>query len=277
MLLLSFHILLLHIIIHKSPINGARQRILNMDVAPDLRRAGVLETILEGKEAVVENAIAPDPDLLQRLEANLRLSQYREHVQDYTDGLSTYFDYPVFDSFGTSKSVAGVLTTNIYWKNLFSHLLSPRSQGIICVVENSFDQTFSYRLDGPEAVFLGMADLHDSKYNEQELATNVNDYLRKQGTVQTRAYVTLGLSDKTQYTIRVFPSQDTEDIFLSNQPIVYTLLVIAAFSIACLLFLWFSYAVERRHRIMIAKVVENAERAANTEREINEFLAHEVR
>ena len=75
----------------------------------------------------------------------------------------------------------------------------------------------------------------------------------------------------------MFPSQDTEDVFATNEPIIYTVVVVFGFASAALFFLWFSYAVERRQRIMIKKVVENAERVTATERGLNEFLAHEVR
>jgi len=261
----------------RSPISRAKQRVLNMNVAPDLQGTGVLECILAGKEAVVENAVAPDSQLLEHLEENLSVSQYREDMEEYSNELSTYFDYPVFESFQDNKTVAGVLTSNIYWKNLFSNLLPSRSQGIMCVVENSFQQTFTYRIDGPRATFLGMDDYHESKYDDLEISANVNNYLRQRANVKNRAYETLGLSDKTQYTIHVFPSQATENVFVSNLPIVYTVIPLAGMCIACIVFLWFSYAVERRHGIMFAKVVENAERVATTERELNEFLAHEVR
>lgn len=260
----------------RSPINGARQKRLNLNVAPDLKRVGVLDKLLEGK-AVMEDAYHPAPEILELFKSNLRLSQYREHVEDYVEGLSTFFNYPVFDSLDDNKKVVGMITSNVYWKNLFSNLLSPKSGGIVCVVQNSFNQTFSYRLDGPDATFLGMADLHDSKYDDLEMEANVNDHLRKRASPLNRAYGTSGLSDSTQYTIRVFPSRDMQDQFASNDPIVYTSLVLICYALVGALLLWFSYVVEKRHTIMTSQVIENAKQMAHTERHLNEFMAHEVR
>ena len=46
--------------------------------------------------------------------------------------------------------------------------------------------------------------------------------------------------------------------------------------VAALLFLFYSYVVERRHNAMTDKVIEQVTKAAETERELNEFLSHEV-
>jgi hypothetical protein len=237
---------------------------------------GLLAQMTTEKKAVLRGAAIPIPKMKEGLYANLAISQYRENVEDYIDGLSTFLAYPVFDKFGDDQQLAGVLATNIYWKILLSHLLPSSSRGIICVVENSFNQTFAYRIDGAEATYLGQGDPHDPKYDDLELSENVNAYLQMRATPQNRAYTTVPISDKTQYKIRVYPSQDTEDQFVTNAPIIYTVVVICGFALASILFLLFSYVVERRQYIMIAKVVENAERVASTERELNEFLAHEV-
>lgn len=262
----------------ESPVSAQRQGFLNMNwVNAKVIGSGLLGTMLKEKKAVLRNAAFPIPKFLKMLHDNLAISQYRgEDLEDYIEGLSTFLVYPVFDNFSEDQQVAGVLATNVYWKILFSHLLPSSSQGIICVVENSFNQTFAYRIDGPEANFLGPGDPHDPKYDDLELSENVNDYLQRRASPRNRAYATVPVSDTTQYTIRVYPSQDTEDQFVTNKPIFYTMAVIFGFALASILFLLFSYVVEKRQHIMIAKVVENAERVANTERELNEFLAHEV-
>jgi len=51
----------------------------------------------------------------------------------------------------------------------------------------------------------------------------------------------------------------------------------AAFVFAAILFVVFTCVVERRQSAMREKVVSNARQAASVERELNEFLSHEVR
>ncbi|CAB9521225.1 respiration control sensor protein ArcB [Seminavis robusta] len=262
----------------RSPVSGQRQGFLNMNwVHAKVIGPGLLDTMLQEKKAVLRNAAVPIPKMLKLMEGNLRISQYREHVEDYIDGLSTFMVYPVFDKFGEDQKLAGVLATNVYWKMLLSHLLPSSSQGIICVVENSFGQEFTYRIDGPEATFLGLGALNDPKYDDLEYSENINAYLQRRAGPRTRAYTTVPLSDSTQYTIRVFPSKDTEEMFVTNKPIVYTVVVLVGFALASFLFLLFSWVVEKRQHIMTAKVVDNAEKMTRTEREMQEFLCHEIR
>jgi hypothetical protein len=131
-------------------------------------RPDLLETMTQEKKAVLNTAAVPIPEIKERLVANLRLSQYRENVEEYVDGLSTFLAYPVFDSFEDNREVTGVLATNIYYKILFTNLLPSLTQGIICVVENSFNQSFTYRIDGDKATLLGMGAMNKPKYAHLE-------------------------------------------------------------------------------------------------------------
>ena len=257
-----------------SPISPARQDFLNLNWARAEVIGGpaVVEIMEREQRAQLRAATFPIPEMIPVLEGNLKISQYREHVKDYIDGLCTFLVYPVFDSFGATKKLAGTLLTNVYWKILLSNLLPSNSRGIICVIKNSFNQTFTYRIDGSTATFIGMDDLHDAKYNHMAHFENINEYLQRRASPQNRAYSTVPFSDTTQYTINVYPSQDTEDMFVTNKPIIYTIVVLVGFAFASLLFLAFSFVVECRQHFMIAKVVENAQAIANTERELNEFL-----
>jgi signal transduction histidine kinase/CheY-like chemotaxis protein len=262
----------------ESPIDGGKQKMLNMNWAKSSPFiVGVTSKLIAEKKAILNHATYPIPANIPVQEANLRLSQYREIVDELIDGLSTFLAYPVFDNFEEDREVVGVISTNIYWKILFSNLLPSGNEGIICVVENSLNQTFSYRIDGPESSFIGMGDHHDSQYDDMEISADVSDYLEQMSGPQKRAYGTVPLSRDMNYRIRVFPSKQTEQHILTNEPITYTMVVISGFAFASILFLLFSYVVERRQKLMIEKVLENAHKAAVTERELNEFLSHEVR
>ena len=122
-----------------------------------------------------------------------------------------------------------------------------------------------------------MEDMHDPKYDDMTVTTNVNAHLEDRAGPRNRAYKAVDLSDTIQYTIHVSPSQDTEDSFLTQQPVIYTTVTVLAFVFAAVLFLLYSILVEHRQGIMTRKVVGNVKRAAETERELNEFLSHEIR
>jgi len=176
----------------RSPIDGAKQAVLNMNFAQTRAlQKGLLQTMMQDKSAMLNNAAMPIPQIRDRMVANLRVSQYREHIEDYVDGPSTFLAYPVFDNFhANDKQVVGVLGSNIYWKILFSNLLPPNSHGVVCVVENSFNQTFAYQIDGAEATFLGDGDPHDHKYNHLEVSMDLIEYIQQRASPKTRAYAT---------------------------------------------------------------------------------------
>jgi hypothetical protein len=124
----------------------------------------IFQMVIQGQKASLRNAFVPMPKFIPFLKANLMLSQYREHVQDYMEDLSTFLAYPIFDSFQQDqRKVVGILATNVYWKILFSGLLPSNINGIVCVIQNSYNQTFAYQIDGPEATFLSMGDPRDPK------------------------------------------------------------------------------------------------------------------
>lgn len=94
---------------------------------------------------------------------------------------------------------------------------------------------------------------------------------------ENQPYTTVVFGDSVQYTLRVYPSQEIMDEYLTHQPLVYMFCFVATFLFASLLFVWFSHVVEKRQVVMMDKVLDNAKRAATAERELNEFLSHEVR
>lgn len=259
-----------------SPVTADIQVYLNMNVnAVQLVTRGLVDIMTREKKALLNYAARPIPAYEAYLDNILSTSQYRH--DELEDDLHTILSYPVFDNFGTSREMVGMLASDIYWKSLFSNLLPSNSLGIICVVKNSFNQTFSYRLDGPIATYLGMEDMHDPKYNDMATTTNVNSHLEGRAGPRNRAYRAVALSDTIQYTIRIYPSQDTEDLFSTDQPVLFTTVTVFVFLFASFLFLLYSILVERRQGIMTRRVVENVKRTAETERELNEFLSHEIR
>jgi signal transduction histidine kinase len=80
-----------------------------------------------------------------------------------------------------------------------------------------------------------------------------------------------------RYTLSIYPSQDTQDSYLSNEPMVYTIVVVFALLFTSIVFGCFVLVVERRQRLVMRTALENAHKAAAMERELNLFLAHEVR
>lgn len=261
-----------------SPVDGTKEAVLNMDFSKTRALEGSLDVILRDRTAVMNPATRPIPAIKQQLEANLRISQYREDIANYIDGTSTFIAYPVFESFDVDSQVVGVLATNIYWKILFSDLLGPSMRGIIVIVENSFNQTFSFRIDGTESTYICEGDAHDAAFDSRIFSADVNTFLQQRAGPRTRSYTTVPLNeDVGKYRLSVYPSQATKVEFYTNRPVIYVLVVVFVFAFMSIVFLLYSFVVDRRHGIIMSTVTSNAQKAAAAERELNEFLSHEVR
>lgn len=150
------------------------------------------------------------------------------------------------------------MITNLYWRLYFTDVLSTKAKGIIAVLENSYNQTFAYRINGPEVTFLGAGDPHLSKYNAMEVSEDVTATVNSRAGPETRSYTTVGLSDSFGvYTLRVYPSQDTEDEYKSNKPVIYTVVVALIFLFTSMVFLVFDYLVERRQKVVMNRAAQS--------------------
>jgi signal transduction histidine kinase/CheY-like chemotaxis protein len=250
-----------------------------MNLAHTKALEGVMPALLETNQAAMGRATVPtlqsEKDFLRD---SLARSQYRHNIDEYLGDPVTIFAYPVFDSFEDDHQVAGVLVTYVYWKLFFANILPPTASGIICILENSFNQTLVYRIDGSDVTYLGDKDTHDTKYDYLERHADINAYVESQAGPETRSYTAVPLSKEFgKYTLRIYPSRHTEKQFYSNKPWVYSIVVASTFLFTSIVFVVFAGVVERRQQIVMQGVVKSAEKAATTEREVNEFLAHEVR
>ena len=264
----------------QSPVDAFGDYFTNLNTAHlQYVAPNTIETLQREHAAIMNHADLPHPDFRPAAASLIQMGQYRHSPTDLTNDLHTVITYPVFDSFDDdTKQLAGVLYSNIYWKILFSNLGIPSElPGITVVIENTSNQTFAYRIDDKDVLFLGMVDPHDSKYDDYMISTNVNEYLQQQAGPANRGYKTVPLSNSSQYTLRIYPSAETEASFRTNEPVVYTIVTSAAFLFAASVFLLYSIVVERRQHVMTRKVIKNARRAGQTERELNEFLSHEIR
>ncbi|CAJ1933537.1 unnamed protein product [Cylindrotheca closterium] len=261
----------------RSPVSGAKQRILNLDFSRTNALKGVLPIVQRSNEAVLNWAIVPIPSGRAQLEASLKISQFRNDVEAYLNDPASFLTYPVFDGFTKNRTLAGVLVAPLYWSLILQNSVTS-VEGIFCVIENSFNQTFTYQIDSASVEFLGMDDLHDESFDYLELSADVNRYLRRHAAPSSRAYTTVPLNeDFGQYKIRVYASAVTKDAFTTNRPLVFLTVVLAAFLFTSIVFLLFVYVVEQRQQLVLQIAIDNAEKAAETERELNEFLSHEVR
>jgi class 3 adenylate cyclase len=206
----------------------------------------------------LDDATDENNEAIQILNTWLSLGQYRHTFAEYTDDPITMFAYPVFDKFTPDRKIVAILGTALYWRVLFADVLPPSGTGFTVVVENSLDQAETYRIDGPTVTYVGIGDLHETKYDHMEIMANVADFVTAKGGVETRSYTAVDLnSDYLDYTVHVYPSTHMEDKFVTNKPIYYAMVVAAIFLFTTAVFLLYNCLVERRQRLVLDKAVKS--------------------
>jgi hypothetical protein len=214
----------------------------------------VLEATLESGKANIANVYSLNDDGVQAQGATenlfnsfLFLGQYRAEQATYVGDPLSPMIYPVFDRISgievrESRQIAGVFVIQFYWRLYLQNVLAMGVDGIIVVLENSFGEAFTYRLDGPEVTYVGPMDLHDTRYNDMEVSANVADFLLNKAGPTTRSYNSVELDGTfDNYIVRIYPSITFEEEYVTNKPATYTAVAALIFAFTSFVFVLYDW------------------------------------
>jgi len=183
--------------------------------------------------------------------------------------------FPVFDTF-VSGNVAGAVSAEFNWEDSFRYILPAHAKGIVCVLENTCGQTFTYVIEGEDVMFMGTGDLHDEKYDDMEVSTSYDDFLQTYNAAAlfndyssqeysttaaesdtTDSERTLDSSDGCLYLVRIYPSAEFESLYHTTDALFYAGLVALVFVFTSIIFISYDCLVQRRQN----QVMSTAARA----------------
>jgi len=172
---------------------------------------------------------------------------------EYQGDIYTPVYFPLYHNFSANRTSAGVMRIVIHWARYFQKILPASKRGIIVVLDNSCDEAFTYKIDGPNVIPLGHGDLHNKQYDDFErIATFADVVTISDGTASGMAFDT-----KTcPYSIRVYPSEEFVRIYKTSTPFVITFAVAAVFALAIVMFFVYDYLVERRQKNLMRKATQ---------------------
>ncbi|CAB9500856.1 Receptor-type guanylate cyclase gcy [Seminavis robusta] len=241
--------------------------LLNVDLFTSFGVGSALNVSMESQQAVLSAAEdipgpANETEKGNRKRVSvynefLQLGQFRHNEDFYKGGPTTALLYPVFDAFSPNRTVAGFLLMPLYWRLDLSNVLPEGLNGIIAVIQNSQGQTFSYRVDGPKATFLGGGDHHSSSYDDMAVYQSIAEALEANNGPESHAYDAVNLNKAfCSYSISLYPSQIMEDVYVTKGPAVYAAAVAGIFLFTLAVLAAFDCLVARRQRIVMKKAVE---------------------
>ncbi|CAB9526094.1 Guanylate cyclase [Seminavis robusta] len=118
------------------------------------------------------------------------------------------------------------------------------SKGVVVVLDNDCGNLYTYKIDGSDAQCLGRGDLHDVKYDYLKAAVTVESLLDMDSSDQEES-----TKGQHHYGLRVYPSQELEDAYMTNKPLIFALTLAAVFVLTCATFLLYDYRLSTNRRI----------------------------
>eukprot|EP00980_Cylindrotheca_fusiformis_P019552 scaffold6776_cov124-Cylindrotheca_fusiformis.AAC.7 len=178
---------------------------------------------------------------------------------------------PIFDGADTkadSRKLVAVIIIRLLWLDYFKNLLAEGQDGVLVVLESTCPKLknddalqlaenltesdryiITFQIDGPDAVMLGEADLHDPRYDGLVVNEVVVDLDIDQSQLPKRSCVPV-------MNLRVYPSAELEDSFKTDNDIIYTVVVVVIFAFTSLVFLLYDFSVGRRQRTVMDRVAK---------------------
>jgi class 3 adenylate cyclase len=175
--------------------------------------------------------------------------------------------YPIINSINdvtidpddVEQPAVGAFALTFYWRDLIKNILPPNSKGVIVVFENTCEQVFTYRIDGENAIYVGQGDQHDSKYDYIGTSSTFLELRDHSDSSRGSAYTGLPLSqDFCPMTLRVYPSEVMEDVYLTSDPVIFTTATVLIFVFTSMVFFLYDWMVERRQKKVMSTAMQSS-------------------
>jgi len=147
-------------------------RLINWNVAflPDFEE--VSKAMLHLKNETVFTGVRPYAEFDKELHKEVSTG-----FQNRDDFPHSFAWQPVHEVPGdTNSRIVGAVNFAIAWDAEMHNLLPDGVQGIVCVIKNSFNQTYTFEIVGHNATFLGKGDHHEPKYDGMEKRVSLSPF-----------------------------------------------------------------------------------------------------
>jgi hypothetical protein len=149
--------------------------------------------------------------------------------------------YPVIQ--GTKVEAA--INLIFQWSMLFQGILGEEEDGLVVIIENPCSSALSYTINGANVSFMGIGDLHDTKYNDLAIAIEVVSLVGG-------AYMGVPLDPAyCPQTISFYPSEKLQKDNKSIVPLMFTFGTICIFLFTWILFYIYDMLVAYRQQKVI--------------------------
>jgi hypothetical protein len=206
---------------------------------PFFRR--VFDGMVEAKRAVLSEVNNMEAFVLpEEITDDVLAADTKAHPEIYWP--VSFMASPVYNELGDDAELAGVIVAGMRWHSYFQNVIPEGINGIIVVVQNTCDQKFSYRIDGPEVTYLGPQDYHDPSHQDYEVEASFTAFTSIADCV---------------YSFHVYPTEELIETYQTDRPVTFTIAIVLVFLEVTIVFWVYDALVERRQE----KVMTSAMRS----------------
>jgi class 3 adenylate cyclase len=213
-----------------------------------------LQLMVDSQQAIIGQMV----DISARDDPfNVLLDDQSEGVQSHGPVGTLYF--PLFNKFDLeSRDLVGLLIAIVRWTDyLQARNLPSKANGIVCVLANECDQEFTFHIVNSKVIYLGEGDLHDDAYDQLEESVDLSHVGEDAGTDGfTYSGVTVG-KNYCEYSLYVYPTTQVEASYMTNKPLIYTVVVVVVFAVTSFIIAYYDALVEKKQRVLVTRAVRS--------------------
>jgi hypothetical protein len=190
-------------------------------------------------------------DYLAVAERQLKMAPACEFYYPIVNDLSRINVAGAPDYQPTDHELVGVIVAPFYWRSMIRANMPADSKGVVIVFESPCNEAFTYEITGPNVEYVGVGDLHDTKYDhleERSVLTQQRSFLNSAESTYSGAPLD---SETCPITLRLYPAQKMEDAFTTSNPTIFTAGAVGIFLFTSLVFILYDYFVERRQTVVL--------------------------
>lgn len=194
-------------------------------------------------------------------------------------GVRSLVLHAVKENFERGAKTIGFVVAVVPWSTYFRNVLKSSKRkardvnGIVVKVVSHCGSKFTFVLnskDEPTEVHLGDWREQYEQYEDLEYASQIFHIDHPHGR-----------SHHCHFDLHIYPNQEFEANYRNNSPWYYAMVVGGIFVFTAIIFAFYDSFIFKGQRHIVNEatgmIVENARRAAKNERDLNDFIAHEVR
>jgi hypothetical protein len=205
-------------------------------------------------------------------EAEVFIEYYKLYISPDDDPYEPVMDiyYPIIDDISRvnvigsydynpkNSTLVGLLNAAVYWRNIIRNSLPTGSNGITVVFNNTCTKSFTYQINGPDVVFVGVNDKHDTKYDHFQVSSKITDLEDYSYTASVYSGAPIS-KEYCPYTLHLFPTDEMRSDFITNNGALYAAVTSFVILSLGLVFALYDFKVERRQKKVLSTAIRSSE------------------